>query len=184
MMSAFASFVDFLLPVLVQIFGLILGGLLFSLSRLARQRWGIEIEAAHREALHLALMSGVRAALARGLNGPAAAASAVAYAGRSVPDALSALKPGEGVLASIAEAKLVEAAPQGSAASAPAAPRREEAGFRPDPRWSEIQEGGAYGGSDLQGEPRWAAQAPVASAPGEPPRGPFTRPVEERSAWR
>ena len=35
----------------------------------ARARWGIEIEARHREALHSALMTGVRHALARGAAG-------------------------------------------------------------------------------------------------------------------
>ncbi|MDD2870101.1 hypothetical protein [Neomegalonema sp.] len=124
-MSAFASFVDFLLPILLQLLGLVIGGLLLSLSQLARRRWGIEIEAAHRDALHSALMSGVRAAVARGLNGQAATAAAVAYAGRSVPDALTALNPGEGVLVSIAEAKLTEAS--GGAAPSSRAPRRSRA---------------------------------------------------------
>lgn len=179
MMSAFASFTDFLLPVLLQLLGLILGGLLFGLSRLARQRWGIEIEASHREALHSALMSGVRAAVARGLSGPAATASAVAYAGRSVPDALGALKPAEGVLASIAEAKLTEVsvspAPPLAAAPEPQAP--EGAVWRPDPRWGE-----APASSAAPGGPRWDPAPPPAY--GETPRGAFTRPAEGQPGWR
>jgi len=58
------------------------------------RRWGLEIEARHREALHSALMTGVKHALFEGLQGRTAIAKAtVDYVHTSVPDALAALKP-------------------------------------------------------------------------------------------
>ncbi|WP_323764604.1 hypothetical protein [Marinovum sp.] len=65
---------------------------------------GIRIDAAHREALHSAIRSGIEAALEEG---PEAGlgdikAAAIAYAHRSVPGAIRALVPGEGVLDALA----------------------------------------------------------------------------------
>jgi hypothetical protein len=99
-----------LLPLLLQFISAILGLILIQGAAIAKQRWGIEIEARHREALHSALMSGIRAALARGDGHSAAITSAIHHATKSVPDAITALNPSEGVLASIAEAKLREVA--------------------------------------------------------------------------
>lgn len=100
-----------LLPMLLQVIGAILGLLLMRAANMARTRWGIEIEARHREALHSAVMSGITSALMRGLNGSAAVAAAIQHTTRSVPDALAALDPTTEVLTSIAEAKLREAQP-------------------------------------------------------------------------
>lgn len=97
------------LPPLLDIAGIAVAGVLIRVSLVAKQRWGIEIEARHREALHAALMSGVRAALAGGLSGQAAVDAAIRHAARSVPDAINRLSPTAQVLASIAEAKLAEA---------------------------------------------------------------------------
>ena len=74
-----------------------------------RARWGIEIEAAQREALHQALMTGAQLALAR--LGPQASqaaltAEAVKYAQGSVPGAISGLRPAAGVLSDLALAKI------------------------------------------------------------------------------
>ena len=56
------------------------------LAAQARARWGIEIEARHREALHSALMTGVRYAVARDLKEPNVdAKAAVDYVRTSVP---------------------------------------------------------------------------------------------------
>ena len=94
-----------LLPVLSTV----LTWALASAARAAKQRWGIEIEARHREALHSALMSGIRAALGRGLKGKDAVDAAIGHAGRSVPDAIRRLGPSADVMKSLAEAKLREA---------------------------------------------------------------------------
>ncbi|QFQ88252.1 hypothetical protein F8A10_12100 [Paracoccus kondratievae] len=101
-----------LVPGLVTLFGTLLTIILDRAAAVARSRWGIEIEARHREALHSAIMSGVRSALARGLSGDAAVRAAISHASNSVPDAITALNPASGVLRSIAEAKLREAAGQ------------------------------------------------------------------------
>lgn len=93
-----------LLPVLSTI----LTWAIASAARAAKQRWGIEIEARHREALHSALMSGIRAALGRGLSDERAVNAAIAHAGRSVPDAMDALAPTAEVLTSLARSKLRE----------------------------------------------------------------------------
>lgn len=74
-----------------------------------RARWGIEIEAKHREALHSALMTGAQLALARygvGATRDRLAQAAVSYAGESVPDAIAALRPGAATLENLAAAKI------------------------------------------------------------------------------
>ncbi|WP_353429011.1 hypothetical protein [Paracoccus denitrificans] len=97
-----------ILPALVALFGTVATIIINRASKVAQERWGIEIEARHREALQSALMSGIRAALSRGLSGDAAIRAAIHHAGSSVPDAITALNPASGVLKSIAEAKLRE----------------------------------------------------------------------------
>ena len=97
------------LPPLLDIAGLAVAAVLVRVSLVAKQRWGLEIEARHRDALHSALMSGVRAALAGGLTGRAAVDAAIEHAARSVPDAIGRLDPTAQVITAIAEAKLREA---------------------------------------------------------------------------
>jgi hypothetical protein len=106
--QVFAQF----LPLILQGISAVLGLLLIQGAGIAKDRWGIEIEARHREALHSALMSGIRAALERGDDRTAAITSAISHATQSVPDAISALNPSAEVLQSIAEAKLREVAAQ------------------------------------------------------------------------
>lgn len=96
------------LPLLLSVLAAWLAKVLASAANEAKRRWGIEIEARHREALHSALMSGIRAALNRGLTGQAAISSAVTYANQSVPDALARLRPDAKVLARLAASKLRE----------------------------------------------------------------------------
>lgn len=108
MNTILSDFLTAVLPAVVQLIGAVLGILLIRASNTARARWGIEIEARHREALHSALMSGVRAAMGRGLMGQTVIAAAIEHAGRSVPDALAALQPTPDVLSSIAQSKLRE----------------------------------------------------------------------------
>lgn len=70
----------------------------------ARARWGLEIEARHREALHSAVMSGVRLALQRGgTNSTGIVEDAVGYVRRSVPDAVRSLKADEALLRDLVE---------------------------------------------------------------------------------
>lgn len=106
--SAFAAAV---LPSLVEIASLALMAWLVRFSAFAKERWGVEIEAKHREALHSAILSGILAAVSRGLSGEQAVQAAVAHAAESVPDAIAALNPTTQVLVNIATAKLKEALP-------------------------------------------------------------------------
>lgn len=96
-------------PSLMELIGIALTGLLAWVARAMQRRWGIEIEARHREALHWALFTGIRTALARGLPEAQAVDLAIGYARESVPDALQALRPTEPVLTNLARAKLAEA---------------------------------------------------------------------------
>ena len=75
----------------------------------ARARWGIEIEARQREALHSALMTGAQLALSR--LGPQASQTALLaetlnYAQSSVPGAILGLQPAAGVMGNLALAKI------------------------------------------------------------------------------
>lgn len=108
MNTVFNTLYPALLPLLDQVIGLVLASILIWVANIARQKFGIEIEAKHREALQSALMSGIRAALSRGLMGPEAIKAAIEHAMNSTPDAILKLKPEPGVLERIAEAKLRE----------------------------------------------------------------------------
>lgn len=94
------------MPALITLFGTALTIILNRAASAARERWGIEVEARHREALHSAIMSGVQAALLKGVARSEAVEAAVTYAKKSVPDAIRNLSPSPDVLKSIAEAKL------------------------------------------------------------------------------
>lgn len=98
-----------LLPTILTAIGAVLSYVLARAAAVAQARWGIEIEATHREALHSALMTGIQAALTRGMTGPAAVQAALDYVAHSVPDALAALDPSHDVLTSLATAKLAAA---------------------------------------------------------------------------
>ena len=97
------------LPPLVLLLGTLLGHVIAKAAAAAQERWGIEIEARHREALHSAIMSGIRAALGRKLSGTAAIDAAISYAAISVPDAMVKLAPSRAILTDLAGAKLREA---------------------------------------------------------------------------
>ncbi|MDS9467363.1 hypothetical protein RGQ15_07215 [Paracoccus sp. MBLB3053] len=101
------------LPQLLEIAGLILTGVLTWAAAKAKAKWGIEIEARHREALHSAIMTGINLALSKGLTAQAAVDAALNYAVKSVPDAIGALKPSTETIADLAKAKLQEAALRG-----------------------------------------------------------------------
>lgn len=97
-------------PQLLEIFALILAAVLTWAAAKAKAKFGIDIEARHRDALHSAIMTGVRLALANGMSGGAVVTAALDHARLSVPDAINALGAGKTVLINIAEAKMQEAA--------------------------------------------------------------------------
>lgn len=95
------------LPTLLQVIGAILGVLLMRAANTARSRWGIEIEARHREALQSALMTGITAALSRGLRGSDAITAAIHHAAKAgAPDAIRFFDLDLEDLKRIAESKL------------------------------------------------------------------------------
>lgn len=108
-MTALSAVWEALLPAILPVIGLVITAILQRAAATAQARWGIEIEARHREALHSALMTGITAALSRGLGTRAAIDAALTYAAGSVPDAIAALAPSGQTLQELAEAKLLQA---------------------------------------------------------------------------
>lgn len=108
MTDILAALLQALLPHILEILGAFLTVVIGWAANTVRQRWGIQIEQAHREALHGALMTGARAALSRGLNTQQAIDQATAYAKHSVPEAIRRLRPSEVVLAELARAKIAQ----------------------------------------------------------------------------
>lgn len=103
------TIIDAAMPHILEIFGVLLTGVITWAANTARQKWGIEIEARHRDALHSALMTGARLAAANKLTGQTAVNMVLDYVAQSVPDALAKLAPDAGVLDDLARAKLGEA---------------------------------------------------------------------------
>lgn len=100
------------LPLLLQLIAVVVGLVLARVAAVAKDRWGIEIEARHREALHSAIMTGAAAALARGLRGEAAVQSAIDHAlGRGSPDAIDYFGLAADDLKVLAQSKLQAAYP-------------------------------------------------------------------------
>lgn len=99
-------------PGLIELFGVVLAALLGWAANTARKRWGIEIEAKHREALHSALMTGAQLALKHELTGRTAIDLVLRYIASSVPGAIEGLKATPEVLTDLAKAKLEQAANQ------------------------------------------------------------------------
>jgi len=111
MSELFAQLYQLLLPTVLSAISTVLGVLLIRLSAVAKERWGIEIEARHREALQSALMTGVSKALSRGLTGDQAVQAAVEHVMTDgAPDAVAKFGLTLGKVASMARAKLHEAA--------------------------------------------------------------------------
>lgn len=77
------------------------------------RKFGIEIEARHREALHSAIMSGALRVVELGGDRNEILKEALFYAKRSVPDAIRGLAAEDRILRELAEAKLQQVAGQG-----------------------------------------------------------------------
>lgn len=97
-------------PHLLELIGLAITAIIGWGVRQASKRWGIEIQANHREALHWALYTAAQLAIKHELTGKAAVDLVLEYARRSVPDAIGNLKPSAEVLTDLAQAKLEQVA--------------------------------------------------------------------------
>ncbi|TQS72695.1 hypothetical protein ERN12_02545 [Rhodobacteraceae bacterium] len=96
-------------PYFLELLSVVITAMLGVAIAFAKDRFGLEIEARHREALHSALMTGARLALSRmGAHGSNSAMidAALSYAHMSVPDSIKRLRPSENLLAELAESKL------------------------------------------------------------------------------
>ncbi|MGZ2374983.1 hypothetical protein ACVI3U_002886 [Sinorhizobium medicae] len=107
--SVLSGILTVVMPHVLELASLAFAALLAWLAAWLKLKFKIDIEAKHREALHSALMTGVRLALAR--YGATAKremvlGAAVDYAREAVPDAIKALKVDAGKLGEIALSKL------------------------------------------------------------------------------
>lgn len=94
------------------------------IAYILQTRAGIAIEQHHKDNLHSALLSGVRAAFEKlGATGDpkAVAQMAIQYARKSVPDALNKLNPPPEVMSSLADSKVQQVQAEEKMATAPAA---------------------------------------------------------------
>ena len=107
--AALDTFLTAATPGLLELIGLVIAAIIAWGTKKAREKWGIEIEASQREALHWALHTGAQLALKHELTGKAAFDLMIAYAKRSVPDAIGGLKPSVEVLTDLAQAKFEQA---------------------------------------------------------------------------
>ncbi|ODM43085.1 hypothetical protein [Cereibacter johrii] len=99
-----------LTPSLLELAGVALTALI-GFATVRFQRWtGIQIEARHREALHSAIMTAARVAVARGLPREVATEFVSSYVRASVPVALKRLSPSVETLDALVRSKLLEIA--------------------------------------------------------------------------
>ncbi|AZV00303.1 hypothetical protein ACFSS8_05835 [Paracoccus kondratievae] len=93
-------------PHVLELLGLVITGIIGWAAAAVRRKWGIEIEARHREALHWALTTAAQLAVKNQLTGKQALDLMLEYVRRSVPDAIGNLRPSAEVLTDLAQAKL------------------------------------------------------------------------------
>jgi len=113
-LPAYAATLDTFLtaaaPGLLELIGVVIAAIIAWATKLARDKWNIDIDARYREGLQSALMTGARLALARQLTGSAAIQIILDHV-RDVgaPDAVRHFDLDAGALTNLAEAKLEQA---------------------------------------------------------------------------
>lgn len=93
-------------PYALEIVSLALSPVIFWASVQIARRTGLDIQQRHRDALHSALMTGARLALAKQLTAAAAIELILGYVRQSVPDAVNKLNPPKSVLENLAKSKI------------------------------------------------------------------------------
>lgn len=96
-------------PVVMEAAGIIALLALTWAAAQIKKRTGLEVTEKHRAALHSAIVTGINAALSRNLDGEDAVRTALEHAGKSVPAAIKALRPADGVLENLAASYLQQA---------------------------------------------------------------------------
>lgn len=79
----------------------------------AKRKWGIQIEAIDRDALHSAIATGVDLVIDKGMSHDQRIEAVKDYVAKSVPDALRKLAPPADVLTSLIVAKMAAAVRRG-----------------------------------------------------------------------
>lgn len=98
-----------LTPYIFEAISLVIAGVIAMIGTAYRKATGKQIERAHADALHSALLTGIHHALARHLSGERAVKSAVAYASTiGAPDAVAHFGLGKDVIEMLGVAKLHE----------------------------------------------------------------------------
>ncbi len=97
-------------PHILELLGVLLTGIIGWAAAVARRKWGIDIEARYRDALHSALLTGAQLALKHELTGKAAVDLILRYVVSSVPDAIKGLGASHEVMTDLAKAKLEQVA--------------------------------------------------------------------------
>ncbi len=97
-------------PHILELLGVLLTGIIGWAAAAARRKWGIEIEARHREAMHSALLTGAQLAMKHELTGKAAVDLILRYVVSSVPDAIKGLGASHEVMTDLAKAKIEQVA--------------------------------------------------------------------------
>lgn len=108
--TADGSVLETIRPMLLEIISLIIVAVVAWVGKTAKKKWGIDIEARHREALHWALYTGAQLALKQQLTGRAAVELVLRYIQSSVPDSIIDLRATPEVLNDLAKAKLEQVA--------------------------------------------------------------------------
>lgn len=98
-----------LTPSLIELAGAMLAFAISAAAVRFHRLTGLQIEARHREALHSAIMTAARTAVARGLTRDVATEFVAAYVKASVPDALRHLAPPAEALEGLIRSKLIGA---------------------------------------------------------------------------
>lgn len=97
-------------PHILELLGVLLTGVIGWAAAAARKKWGIDIEARYREALHSALLTGAQLALKHELTGKEAVNLILRYVVSSVPDAIKGLGASHEIMTDLAKAKLEQVA--------------------------------------------------------------------------
>lgn len=108
-------------PYIVELASVGVAVVVANTSTYLNRKWRLDINEKHKQALHNALMNGIRSALAQDISLRKADVFAVDYAKRTTPDAIKHFKVTDGVLRDIASSYVsyFGGIPEGAVVSGP-----------------------------------------------------------------